>query len=56
MGKKIETDFLKTMKVEIGKASLLTKQTYRMVVAYYVYYYNNLRPHSTLSYIPPLVS
>ena len=49
----IET-FWKSMKVELGKTTLLTEQTYRMVVDYYVYYYNNLRPHSSLGYNPPL--
>lgn len=49
----IET-FWKSMKVELGKTDLLTEQTYRMVVDYYVYYYNNLRPHSTLGYRAPL--
>ena len=38
----IET-FWKSMKVELGKTNLLTEQTYRMVVDYYIYYYNNLR-------------
>lgn len=51
----IET-FWKSMKVELGKTNLLTEQTYRMVVEYYVYYYNNLRPHSTLNYVPPLAA
>lgn len=51
----IET-FWKSMKVELGKTDLLTEQTYRMVVEYYVYYYNNLRPHSTLGYQPPLAA
>ena len=51
----IET-FWKSMKVELGKTDLLTEQTYRMVVEYYVYYYNNLRPHSTLGYLPPLAA
>lgn len=51
----IET-FWKTMKVELGKTDLLTEQTYRMVIEYYIYYYNNLRPHSTLGYIPPLAA
>lgn len=51
----IET-FWKSMKVELGKTSLLTEQTYRMVIEYYIYYYNNLRPHSTLGYIPPLAA
>lgn len=51
----IET-FWKSMKVELGKLNLLTEQTYSMVVDYYVYYYNNLRPHSTLNYRAPLAS
>lgn len=51
----IET-FWKSMKVELGKIDLLTEQTYRMVIEYYVYYYNNLRPHSTLDYLPPLAA
>lgn len=51
----IET-FWKSMKVELGKTSLLTEQTYRMVIEYYVYYYNNLRPHSSLNYLPPLAA
>ena len=44
------------MKVELGKTNLLTEQTYRMVVDYYIYYYNNLCPHSALGYRPPLVA
>lgn len=51
----IET-FWKSMKVELGKLDLLTEETYRMVVDYYIYYYNNLRPHSSLGYRPPLVA
>ena len=51
----IET-FWKSMKVEIGKTDQLTVETYRMVVEYYVYYYNNLRPHSALNYRTPLQS
>lgn len=51
----IET-FWKSMKVEMGKLDLLTEQTYRMVVDYYIYYYNNLRPHSALNYLAPLVA
>lgn len=49
----IET-FWKSMKVELGKLDLLNEQTYRMVVEYYVYYYNHLRPHSSLDYHAPL--
>ena len=51
----IET-FWKSMKVELGKTTLLSEQTYRMVIEYYIYYYNNLRPHSTLGYLPPLAA
>ena len=51
----IET-FWKSRKVEMGKLDLLTEQTYRMVVDYYIYYYNNLRPHSSLQYLSPLVA
>lgn len=51
----IET-FWKTMKVELGKKDLLNEQTYRMVIEYYIYYYNNLRPHSYLGYVPPLAA
>lgn len=46
--------FWKSMKVELGSTELLTEQTYRMVIEYYVYYYNNLRPHSSLGYVAPL--
>ncbi len=51
----IET-FWKSMKVEMGKLDLLNEQTYRMVVDYYIYYYNNLRPHSSLAYRIPLAA
>lgn len=51
----IET-FWKTMKIELGKTDLLNEQTYRMVTDYYIYYYNNLRPHSSLGYVPPLAA
>lgn len=44
------------MKVELGKKNLLNEQTYRMVIEYYIYYYNNLRPHSSLGYLPPLAA
>ena len=51
----IET-FWKTMKIEMGKTDLLNEYTYKMVTDYYIYYYNNLRPHSTLGYLPPLAA
>ena len=42
------------MKIELGKVKHLTEQTYAMVVDYYIYDYSNLRPHSSLNYIPPI--
>lgn len=48
----IET-FWKTMKTEIGKTAHLTKEQYEMIVRYYIYYYNNKRPHSSLNYYTP---
>lgn len=51
----IET-FWKSMKVELGQTSLLNAQTYRMVVDYYIYYYNNIRPHSSLNYRTPIIA
>ena len=49
----IET-FWKTMKTELGDVSSMTIETYKMVMAYYAYYYNTERPHSTLWYSTPL--
>ncbi|MBR4874928.1 MAG: integrase core domain-containing protein [Clostridia bacterium] len=40
----------------MGKTKLLTEETYRMVVEYYIYYYNHLRPHSSLGYLPPIAA
>lgn len=51
----IET-FWKSMKIEMGKPDLLTPESYRMVVEYYINYYNYLRPHSALNYRPPLIA
>lgn len=51
----IET-FWKTMKVEIGKTSHLTPELYRLVVDYYIHYYNYERPHSALAFRPPLLA
>lgn len=48
----IET-FWKTMKTEIGKTDLLNKETYAMVIDYYIHYYNYDRPHSSLGYKAP---
>mgnify|MGYP004661301783 FL=1 len=44
------------MKVELGKKDLLNEATYRMVIEYYIFYYNNLRPHSSLGYATPLAA
>lgn len=50
----IET-FWKSMKTEIGKLTLLTnEEMYKMVVSYYINYYNNERPHSALGYVTPM--
>ena len=49
----IET-FWQTMKTEIGPVKEMTIAEYRMILEYYEYYYNNLRPHSALGYRPPL--
>ena len=49
----IET-FWKSMKVEIGPVKHLTVKQYKMVLDYYEYYYNFLRPHSTLGYCAPM--
>lgn len=49
----IET-FWKTMKTEIGKTCYLTPTLYRLVIDYYINYYNTLRPHSSLNYKTPL--
>lgn len=49
----IET-FWKSLKTEIGNLSLLNEYTYSMVVEYYIHYYNNLRPHSSLNYESPV--
>lgn len=48
----IET-FWKTMKTEIGKTNHLTPALYSLVIDYYIYYYNTLRPHSSLNYLTP---
>ncbi len=49
----IET-FWKSMKVEIGAVNHLTVSQYKMILDYYEYYYNFLRPHSTLGYCAPM--
>ena len=49
----IET-FWKTMKTEIGRTKHLTQEEYYAIMGYYEYYYNNLRPHSSLGYCAPI--
>ncbi len=51
----IET-FWKSMKTEIGKVKHLTKQEYKLIMDYYEYYYNNVRPHSSIGYCTPLTN
>ena len=51
----IET-FWRTMKTEIGSVKRMSKAEYLLVLAYYEYYYNNLRPHSALDYTPPCLA
>ena len=51
----IET-FWKTLKIEIGKTTLLNPETYAMVINYYIHYYNYERPHSALGYKPPCIA
>ena len=49
----IET-FWKSMKTEIGKVSHLSVDSFLLILDYYEYYYNHLRPHSTLGYCAPM--
>lgn len=49
----IET-FWKTLKTEMGNIKHYDYETYRIVLEYYIYYYNNERPHSSLGYKAPL--
>ena len=48
----IET-FWKTAKTEIGNTSRLTCCELKMVLDYYVHYYNNERIHSAIAYLTP---
>lgn len=51
----IET-FWRIMKTEIGPVKNYTEEEYYMVLEYYEHYYNELRPHSALDYLPPSVA
>lgn len=48
----IET-FFKTMKIEIGYVKKFTIEEYKMVVEYWMNYYNTERIHSSIGYITP---
>ena len=41
------------MKTEIEARRNYTEEDYRMVVDYFMEYYNKLRPHSSLGYVSP---
>lgn len=51
----IET-FWRMMKTEIGSVKGFTEEEYYMILDYYEHYYNDLRPHSALNYLPPSVA
>ena len=51
----IET-FWRMMKTEIGPVKSFTEEEYYMILDYYEHYYNDLRPHSALNYLPPSVA
>ena len=51
----IET-FWRMMKTEIGPVKSFTEEEYYMILDYYEHYYNDLRPHSELNYLPPSVA
>lgn len=48
----IET-FFKSMKTEIGSVKHYTVEQYKMIVEYWVNYYNTERPHSSIGYLTP---
>ena len=45
--------FWKTMKTEIGNTRNLTLETLKMVIDYYLHYYNTERIHSSIGYLTP---
>lgn len=49
----IET-YWKSMKIEIGKIKHLNLEEYMQVMDFYEYYYNFIRPHSSLGYYTPI--
>ena len=46
--------FWHTMKTEIGTMKRMTYEEVEKVIEYYVHYYNNIRLHSSIGYIPPM--
>ena len=53
MNGSIETDFKESILQNQSRCSYFCSIK---KIEYYIYYYNNLRPHSTLGYRPPLVA
>lgn len=45
--------FWKTMKTEIGVYKRMSIEDLKKVITYYMHYYNNIRLHSSIGYIPP---
>lgn len=41
------------MKTEIGSVKHYTVEQYKMIVEYWVNYYNTERPHSSIGYLTP---
>ena len=48
----IET-FFKSMKTEIGSVKHYTVEQYKMIVEYWINYYNTERPHISIGYLTP---
>lgn len=46
--------FWKTMKVEIGRIDNMSIKDLKIVIEYYIYYYNNKRLHSSIGYKTPM--
>lgn len=46
--------FWKTMKIEIGTTKRMSIEELEKVIDYYIHYYNNIRLHSSIGYIPPI--
>ena len=46
--------FWKTMKIEIGETKRMNLKDLEQVIDYYIHYYNTIRLHSSIGYIPPI--